>query len=43
MADTKDENEKAPLSDIENPLADDDDDDVKGDGDDGNAWIAPVP
>ncbi|MDX6562833.1 MAG: hypothetical protein QOD65_2647 [Gaiellales bacterium] len=43
MADEEDTKDDAPLSDIENPLVDDDDDDAKGDEDDGNGWIAPVP
>ena len=41
MADHEDETtDDAPLSDIENPLIDDDDDEAK---DEGNGWIAPVP
>jgi hypothetical protein len=43
MADEEDTKDDAPLSDIENPLVDDHDDDSKGDEDDGNGWIAPVP
>jgi hypothetical protein len=42
MADEEDTKDDAPLSDIENPLVDDDDD-AKGDEGDGNGWIAPVP
>jgi hypothetical protein len=42
MADNEDDpKDDAPLSDIENPFVDDDDD---GQGnDEGNGWIAPVP
>ena len=44
MADNEDDTkDDAPLSDIENPLVDDDDDDAKGGKDEGNGWIAPVP
>jgi hypothetical protein len=43
MADNEDDpKDDAPLSDIENPLVDDDDD-AKGGKDEGNGWIAPVP